>query len=410
MMWLRWTLPRLRIDQVMTTCLKYCIPLAAAMFFGAEEFRIGIYLVFASLVLELSSQICFAYIRAREYSFIYVMISFAKLLIQVSVCTYLVVVEKAGVNGVLTGNLITVFIGWLALSGYTLYHCGFRFHLRKFLPILKYCYPFLFSTIVAIASSHAGKFILNEVVSIAALGLFGLALKFSMIIEELIGSPFNNSYGAFRYTIMKNANAGDIQADIVRYLLIVSVFAGLGISLFVGDLLRVMSDPEFWDAAAIVPILILASMMKLIVSPMQTGIFYAKKTKFIFYLDSVSAIVSVTASLVLIYYYGITGACLALLITDTVRLLLTNYFSQRFFVVNYEKGKLLLILLIGIGLFLCSYLLAGMHPWVAFAIKCLLAGLFVILMFVTPALRKNEAAYVKTFLATKILRRRLASG
>jgi len=35
MMWLRWTLPRLRIDQVMTVCLKYCIPLAAAMFVGA---------------------------------------------------------------------------------------------------------------------------------------------------------------------------------------------------------------------------------------------------------------------------------------------------------------------------------------------------------------------------------------
>ncbi len=35
MMWLRWTLPRLRIDQVMTTCLKYCVPLSAAMFFGA---------------------------------------------------------------------------------------------------------------------------------------------------------------------------------------------------------------------------------------------------------------------------------------------------------------------------------------------------------------------------------------
>jgi NADH-quinone oxidoreductase subunit H len=34
MMWLRWTLPRLRIDQVMTVCLKYCVPLAAAMFLG----------------------------------------------------------------------------------------------------------------------------------------------------------------------------------------------------------------------------------------------------------------------------------------------------------------------------------------------------------------------------------------
>jgi len=34
MMWLRWTLPRLRIDQVMTTCLKYCVPLASIMLIG----------------------------------------------------------------------------------------------------------------------------------------------------------------------------------------------------------------------------------------------------------------------------------------------------------------------------------------------------------------------------------------
>lgn len=35
MMWIRWTLPRLRIDQVMTVCLKYCTPIAAVMFAGA---------------------------------------------------------------------------------------------------------------------------------------------------------------------------------------------------------------------------------------------------------------------------------------------------------------------------------------------------------------------------------------
>jgi len=34
MMWVRWTLPRLRIDQVITTCLKYCVPIAAVCFLG----------------------------------------------------------------------------------------------------------------------------------------------------------------------------------------------------------------------------------------------------------------------------------------------------------------------------------------------------------------------------------------
>jgi NADH-quinone oxidoreductase subunit H len=35
MMWIRWTLPRLRIDQVITMCWKYCVPIAAACFVGA---------------------------------------------------------------------------------------------------------------------------------------------------------------------------------------------------------------------------------------------------------------------------------------------------------------------------------------------------------------------------------------
>lgn len=35
MMWVRWTLPRLRIDQVITMCWKYCVPIGAVCFVGA---------------------------------------------------------------------------------------------------------------------------------------------------------------------------------------------------------------------------------------------------------------------------------------------------------------------------------------------------------------------------------------
>jgi NADH-quinone oxidoreductase subunit H len=41
MMWVRWTLPRLRIDQVMTTGLKYCVPLAAICFVGAMVWKLN---------------------------------------------------------------------------------------------------------------------------------------------------------------------------------------------------------------------------------------------------------------------------------------------------------------------------------------------------------------------------------
>ena len=36
MMWVRWTLPRLRIDQVMMTCLKYLVPLSCVLLLGVS--------------------------------------------------------------------------------------------------------------------------------------------------------------------------------------------------------------------------------------------------------------------------------------------------------------------------------------------------------------------------------------
>jgi hypothetical protein len=36
MMWVRWTLPRLRIDQVMETCLKYLLPISCVLLLGVS--------------------------------------------------------------------------------------------------------------------------------------------------------------------------------------------------------------------------------------------------------------------------------------------------------------------------------------------------------------------------------------
>lgn len=41
--WVRWTFPRLRIDQVMMTCLKYLLPMSCALFLGAVLWPLMIY-------------------------------------------------------------------------------------------------------------------------------------------------------------------------------------------------------------------------------------------------------------------------------------------------------------------------------------------------------------------------------
>src|SRR6202035_5290167 len=40
MMWIRWTLPRLRIDQVMMTCLKYLLPMSCVLLMGVSVWQL----------------------------------------------------------------------------------------------------------------------------------------------------------------------------------------------------------------------------------------------------------------------------------------------------------------------------------------------------------------------------------
>jgi len=40
MMWVRWTLPRLRIDQVMMTCLKYLLPISCVLLVGVSSWQV----------------------------------------------------------------------------------------------------------------------------------------------------------------------------------------------------------------------------------------------------------------------------------------------------------------------------------------------------------------------------------
>jgi NADH-quinone oxidoreductase subunit H len=50
MMWVRWTLPRLRIDQVMMACLKYMLPISCALLLGVSFWQLVVPRIAAVIV------------------------------------------------------------------------------------------------------------------------------------------------------------------------------------------------------------------------------------------------------------------------------------------------------------------------------------------------------------------------
>lgn len=351
-------------------------------------------IILVTLVLELSSQVCLAYLRARELSVFFISVSFGKLIVQCIANTILLAKFDAGVEGVLAGNLLAVAFGWLLLIGYTLRHCGLHFQRDKLAPVLRYSLPFLYTTIVAVLAGNIDRFMINSLLSLEALGVYALALKFSKLISDLIGEPFNRSYGAFRFTMMGLPDAAAIQARIVRYVFALLSIVGLGLIYFTGDALHLMSSPQFWPAADLMPLLVLASIAQLLNYPAQTGILYNKSTGQLFHINLIQSVFGLAAGLLLMWRFGLQGACLAVLLSSALGVALTHRISQRYFPVQYEYRRLAILFAILVGFYAVSIPLAWV-PWtIALPCKIVLMLLFSWALLRSPAFDQGERAWV----------------
>lgn len=379
-------------------------PLAHYLF-GGQELADGVLLILATLVLELSSQVSLAYLRAKEYSVTFVVIMFFKLVIQFAANTYFVVSLGLGVEGVLAGNLLAVAFGWVVLTIIVFRHCGYRFEWHKAVPVLRYSFPFLLSTITGLIAVNVDRLLIRGLLSLEALGIYALALKFSGLLGFLIGEPFNRSYGAFRFSFMGDSSAPLIQRRIVRYLLVALVAVGLGVILFSHDLLMVMSKPDYWPAANILPLLVLAALLEVINYPMQTGILYEKKTRFVFYIGVAGAVTSTVSSYLLIRWFGLLGACVAQVITAAVLLVVTNWISQQYFSVSYEYRRLIKVMMVAVFFYLLSLPLVGQSLLLSFPLKTALYLAFLGALLYSGALDREEIDGLRIRLLDLITRR-----
>ena len=376
--------------------------LAHRLFPDADYSR-ALLLILAMLVFDLSAEVCQAYVRAREKSLFFVAIAGARLVVQVVANSFLVIVLHAGVEGVLLGNLGAVAVGWTILVAYTVRHCGLRFHLRKLVPVLRYSFPFLLTTMVGIVAANVDRFLINGLLTVQALGIYALATKFAKLLAELIGEPFSRAYGAFRFSIMNSPEAAPMQARLVRYLLAGATIAGLGVLYFTRDLLMVMSDREFWPAAQILPLLVLAAILDLVSYPLQSGILFKKRTDQIFYIGTAIAVVRIAAGFALIGAFGLTGACAAVLLGSAVNVVLTDRLAQRFFPVKYEHGRLAYILLCAAAFYCASLPLASLAWPVALAGKCVLLAGYVAVLLISPIFDRHETVGLWGMLRRKAL-------
>ncbi len=365
------------------------------LLFDNADYLLAIRIALVIILIELLSEIFFAYLRALEKSVLYVALSFLKLISQVTFSIYFVKYEGMDVLGVLQANMISVSLVGVILMLYTFKKVGVRYNRSVVWPIIQYSVPFAGSSIVGVVLINADKFILQKITDLSEVGIYSLAMKFSLLLSFLIIEPFQRSYGAYRFAIMDDPNSKKINAKVAEYLAIVSVWIGLGVSFFVEDVLYIMSDASFWPAASLVPILCFGVILNALMYCFQTGMLIEKRTKYILYMTIVASFLNVFGNIILINYYGAIGAAVTFLVTNVFFVIATYVISQKLYPIPYDIPVLVKYLLIGILLFVLVDLYEGIY-WIEFILKVFVSIAYpVAILMLNQELKKYVYGLVK---------------
>lgn len=358
-------------------------------------------ILYGIIVFELMRQIGLAYIRAKEYSILYVVVCILQLCIQVGCNVYTVGIRKMGVHGVLTGNLISIVAGWAFTMAVVFRECRPAFDFEKMKAILKYSYPFLLTAVVGMGMQNADRIILRIFFSLREVGLYSLACKFGSLMQVLLLDPFNRNFGSYRFSIMNREDKKSILVHIHNYFMIGLFMLGLGIALYSREVLTIMTEPDFWAAYRVIPFIVLAFAISGSSYTFQTGMLYEKKTEYMVHISVFSGAANLLLYMILIPQFGSMGAAMAIMARAACEVALTYMVSNRFYPIPYELGKTVKILLAAVAFGAAAHFVPA-EPWLlALSCKSALMLLFPVALYWLGCISSDELSSLKSMVAAR---------
>jgi len=296
------------------------------------------------------------------------------------------------VVGVLYSSLITSTIMATVLITTTLREVGSRFSAEKLVAMLRYGVPLIPMALGLFVLNFSDRFFLQAYTNLDTVGVYSLGYKFGMISGALITSPFLQFWAAYTYEVVERPDARDVIARLQVYLTLLLLSFTLALSVFSEELLRVLSPPEYWGAAHVIPIVGLAFVFMGLSHFFRVGLYYTKQTKYLGYAVGGSAILNLPLNLALIPTFGAAGAAWATLISFVILALATFKVSQQIFPIRYEYVRLLKLILAGVAIYGASRLIRPQSLTVAIAVDLLFLTSFPVVLL---AFRFYEAAEMR---------------
>jgi len=371
---------------------------------GTSAYTTAFRLAAVALVFELAREISLAYVRATERSALFAVMSLVQLFAQVGASIYAVVYLRLGVTGILAANLFATAIVASLLAAFTFRECGTAFRPDLIPPVVRYGYPLVLTGLSGTIVHSMDRYFAGILVSVQAVGIYALAIRVAAVLFVLVNTPFTNSYGPYRFSIMRQAGAPRIYANVLTLYALAGSFIVVLLSAACRDALRLLAAPEYSEAHRLAPILLAGGLLSGITYCFQTGLYVQKRTRTLLYISCGSGLVNLLALVTFGTLFGLFGIACSAGVASLYAACHTYRAAQRLLPVPYDIGRLVRIALTA-GIVIAVVMQIHMDSiWQSLALKLSIAAAYPMLLIVTGGISASDLERVRTVCRTAALR------
>jgi O-antigen/teichoic acid export membrane protein len=323
-------------------------PISEALF--ATHSRAGLVRAgFVFLWAQMNYEQLTALFRVEERSVAYVAATIANVLITVGATILLVAVWHKGAVGVIVGNFTGTLVVYAVLLAYRSFQLGLEIDRGLLRQMQRFGLPLVPSGLALWAIDFADRFFLLKLKDAAEVGLYSVGVRVSTAILLLL-LALRTAWPAFAYSIKDDREAKRAYAFVLTYVLFITSWVAVALSLLAPWIVRVLTTPAFYQGSRVVPLLAFGGTAFIAFNVMSIGIGRVKRTQFNWVVTGIAAAVNIGLNFALIPPYGMMGAAAATLVAYVVMFLGMTVRAQQVFPVPYQWRRVALVVGVAVGL------------------------------------------------------------
>jgi O-antigen/teichoic acid export membrane protein len=255
-------------------------------------------------------------LQTQERSALYGALSVSKLVVEIGLQVYFLVVLRAGLEGLLWAVLIAEGLFALLTAAILLPRVGLGFSTSMVVLLFGFALPLVPQGMLQFCLHSADKYMVGALGSDTALGVYTLGYKLGQVPNFLVLGPFLLIWYPFVFSVADDDRRRELLRRLAPYVLWPLSLVAFAVAIFAPELVRAAAGrSDFHPAWVAVPFVAFGYWFWGLFQILQTGFYVRKTTRPLPVLAAAGVAVNLFLNVVLIPALGFVGAAVATSIT-----------------------------------------------------------------------------------------------